>query len=279
VVSWALLFFALVRDGNIGKTNKWREFMTFQQTLNKHFPNAMLEADFVKHTYLTLLDHGFDKVNTIACAGLCHDEVTRSLRDEIRETWGEVFNLSSMAGILFIGKAGFGTVNQDTFKIRVPSGVDEGERYVIYTMPHITIGSSGEIGLCQRPSRAGASSACGALVAFRRELASGYLSIELDPHDKKENRLKQNLFRKVKSGQIPSLVNLVKLTHQIILEDLKHMIDLVASLADTTHHPLQCNYAIFGGVQIHGPDQKNYVWPGESIVAPLNSYSARRLLI
>ncbi len=151
--------------------------------------------------------------------------------------------------------------------------MDEGERYVIYTMPHITIGSGGEIGLCQRPSRAGASSACGALVAFRRELASGYLSVELDPYDKKENRLKQNLFRKVKSGQIPSLVNLVKLTHQIILEDLKHMIDLVASSADTTHHPLQRNYAIFGGIQIHGPDQRNYVWPGETIVSPYFSFS------
>lgn len=247
--------------------------MSFLQTLTEYFPNAMLEADFVKHTYLTLLDHGFDKANTIACAGLCHDEVTRSLRDEIQEIWGEVFNLSSAAGILFISEVGFRSVNQDAFR------VDKGERYVIYTMPHITIGSCGEIGLCQRPSRAGASSACGALVAFRRELASGYLSVELDPYDKKKNHLKQNLFRKVKSGQIPNLANLVKLTHQIILEDLKHIIDLVASSADTTHHPLQRNYAIFGGVQIHGPDQKNYVWPGESIVAPLNSYSARRLLV
>lgn len=247
--------------------------MTFQQILDMHFPNAMLEADFVKHTYLILLDYGFDKTNTIACVGICHDEVTRSLRDEIRKTWGKVFNLSSVAGILFMGKADFRTVNQDAFK------VDEGECYVIYTMPHITIGSSGEIGLCQRPSRTGASSACGALVAFRRELASGYLSVELDPYDKKKNHLKQNLFRKVKSGQIPSLVNLVKLTHQIILEDLKHIIDLVASSADTTHHPLQRNYAIFGGVQIHGPDQKNYVWPGESIVVPLNSCPVRRLLV
>lgn len=246
--------------------------MTFQQTLDLHFPNAMLEADFVKHTYLTLLDHGFDTANTIACVGICHDEVTHSLRDEIRETWGEVFHLSSVAGMLFMGKAGFRTINQDIFKM------DEGERYVIYTMPHIMIGSSGEIGLCQRPSRAGASSACGALVAFRRELASGYLSVELDPYDKKENHLKQNLFRKVKSGQIPSLVNLVKLTHQVILEDLERIIDLVASSVDTTHHPFHCNYAIFGGIQIHGPDQKNYVWPGEAIVSPLQSYPVRRVL-
>lgn len=243
--------------------------MTFQQILSEHFPNTMPEADFVRHTYHLLLKYGFDKGNTLVCVGLCHDEVTHSLRKEIRKMWGDVFNLASVAGLFFVSQRRCSTINQ---AIALP---EEGTRYILYTMPHITIGVNGEISLCQRPSLAGASSACGALVAFRRELASGYLSIELDPHDRKKSRLKQSLSEKVKSGQVPCLVSLTKLTHKIILEDLKQMIELVASTTDPPHQAFQRQYAILGGIQIHGPDQRNYIWPGEFIMPPLNGNGHR----
>lgn len=236
--------------------------MTFQQILSEHFPNAMLEADFVRHTYHLLLESGFDKGNTLACVGLCHDEVTHSLRKEIQKTWGEIFNLASVAGLFFVSQRSYSAVNQEL------TPAEEGTRYVLYTMPHITIDVDGEISLCQRPSLAGASSACGALVAFRRELSSSYLSVELDPHDRKKSRLKQSLFGKVNSGQIPCLVSLTKLTHKIIVEDLKQMIELVTSTADTPDQEPQRHYAILSGIQIHGPDQRNYIWPGEFIMSP-----------
>ena len=44
------------------------------------------------------------------------------------------------------------------------------ERYVFFSFPHIAIDSEGEVGAISRPNRAGASSACGALIACTHSL-------------------------------------------------------------------------------------------------------------
>ncbi|MFQ5612268.1 MAG: hypothetical protein ACE5H9_09070 [Anaerolineae bacterium] len=209
----------------------------------------MPEADFVRQTYQAMRRYDFNAENTIACVGLCRDEVTRSLIDGIQETWGEAFNFSSLAGMLFLGKTGFEAAHH-----HAPL-MDGRERYVYFTMPHIAIGPQGEIGLCYRAGRAEASGACGALMAFRQEMAGGKLSLELDPFDLEQSLLKQSLFRKIEYGQVPDLVTLTRFARDVILEDLEQM---VALTVDAGHS----DYAIFSGVQIHGPEGKNYVAPG-----------------
>lgn len=209
----------------------------------------MAEREFVQQTYRALSDYGFSKSNTIACVAVCRDEMTRSLLSLVEESWGKVFNMSSLAGMLLLGKTGFLAAEHHSPR------VDGRERYVYVAMPHIAIGEDGTIGLCHRPGRAGASSACGALVAFKKELENGDLSLDLDPYDIEQSLLKQRLLRKIRVGKVPDLVTLTKLTHHIIVEYLKKMIEL-------TVNPTKSDVAVLTGIQIHAPHDVSYVWPG-----------------
>lgn len=222
--------------------------MTFQDTVNQYFPNTITEEEFVQQTYEALSHYGFHDMNTIACGGVCRDELSRSLLNLVEKRWGQVFNMSSLAGMLFLGKTGFLAAMHHS------PIVDGRERYVYIVMPHIAIGEDGAIGVCYRPGRAAVSSACGALSAFQKELEDSQLSLETDPYDIEQSLLKQRLLRKINYGDVPDLVTLTKLAHEVILEDLEKMLEL-------TLNPDKSDYAVLTGVQLHGRDNVNYVWP------------------
>ena len=164
--------------------------MNFRQTLDAHFPKVFPEADFVESSYASLYLHGFSDKNTIACVGVCRDEITRSLLDKIQKVWGEAFNFSSLGGMLFLGKTGVLAAHN-----HAPI-VGGRERYVYFAMPHIAIDQYGAIGVCYRSGRPGSSGACGALIAFRQEMLDGDLSLEFDLDDIEQSLLKHRLFRK-----------------------------------------------------------------------------------
>ncbi|MFQ5593320.1 MAG: hypothetical protein ACE5HA_04160 [Anaerolineae bacterium] len=223
--------------------------MSFRSALNQHFPNAMPESEFVRRTYQALLRHGFSEPNTIACVGVCRDELTRPLVDEIQHTWGEAFNFAGLAGMLFLGKTGFSAAQHHAPRM------DGRERYVFFALPHVAIDSAGGIGLCTREGRQEPSHACGALIAFQQELAGGRLSLAFDPDDVEQSLLKQRLFPKIEGSKASDLVALTKLAHEVIVEDLERMIDL-------TVDPAHSDYAALTGIQVHGPGKTNYIWPG-----------------
>jgi hypothetical protein len=223
--------------------------MNFRQTLDAHFPDTIPEADFVRSSYASLYLHGFSDENTIACVGVCRDEITRSLLDQIQNVWGEAFNFSSLGGMLFLGKTGFLAAHHH-------APVDGGrERYVYFAMAHIAIDEDGAIGICYRPGRPDPSGACGALIAFRQEMLDGDLSLELDLDDIEQSLLKHRLFRKISYGDLPDLMTLTKIAYRVILEDLEHLVELTLDTSVS-------DYAILSGIQIHGPNREQYTWPG-----------------
>ena len=222
--------------------------MNFQNIAKPYFPHIMPEKEFVEQTYHALSHYGFSHANTIASVSVCRDEMTGSLLNLVEEKWGDVFNMSSLAGMLWLGKTGFSAAHQHSPRVHGR------ERYLYIVMPHMAIGSDGTMGLCYRPGRAGVSSACGALVGFQKELEDGHLNLETNPYDIEQSLLKQRLFRKIKYGQVPDLATLTKFTHEIILEDLQRMIEL-------TVDPTKSDYAILTGIQLHAPDHTNYVSP------------------
>jgi len=224
--------------------------MRMLEALSKHFPGVITDAEFVAKSFQALQVHGFGAQNTFAGVGLCRDELTRPLADKIRRSWGETFNVSCLAGMLFLGKAGF------TASLHHAPDDEKGTRHVYFSLPHIGINSLEEIGFCYRPGQQQTSKACGALVAFREELLSGSLRVDLDPDDLEQSLLKQRLIRKLHYGKVPGLITLTKLAYASILEDLERMILLTMNTAS--------HYAIVTGIQIHGPNNKNYVWPGEA---------------
>ncbi len=226
--------------------------MDFKQRLKEVFTEAMTESEFVEKTYNALSQKGFTADNAIACVGICRDEITQPLVENIKKTWGEAFNFSSLAGMLFLGKTGFTAAEH-----HAPN--EEGkERYIYYALPHIAIDEDGEIGLCTRTGRKGKSGACGALQGFQKEMAEGKLRLGLDFEDVEQSLIKMKLLQEIKYGEVPDLLELTMVALKVIQNDLKRMITLTVDISHS-------NYAIFTGIQIHGPGS-NYVWPSQSYV-------------
>ena len=225
--------------------------MTIHDTVKQHFPQAMPEEDYIAASVKALKPHGFTANNSIACVSVCRDELTRSLVVAIQKEWGEAFNCSSLAGMLFLGKTGFLAAEHHAPR---ENGI---EHYIYYAFPHIAIGPSGKIGECFRPGRAKPSSACGALFGFQQEMLSGSLDLDFNLDDIEQSLLKQHLFKKIRYGEVPGILELTQITHETILADLERMINLTVN-TDVSH------YAVFTGIQIHGANGEQFVSPGTS---------------
>jgi len=227
--------------------------MTFRDTLNTHFSGAQEEREFVRRTYHTLESYGFDGPNTIACVAVCRDEITRPFVDAVQCVWGEAFNFGSLAGMLFLGRTGFRAA------LHHAPVVEGCRRMVFYAMPHIAISTDGDIGTCYRRGIAEPSMACGALVALQAQLQSGdgHDDVEIERVDVEQSLLRQRLADRLQPGLVPDLVAMTRLTHQAIREDLDLLID---SCLD----PTTTDYAIFTGIQVHGPHQASFIWPADS---------------
>ncbi|MEO8327987.1 MAG: hypothetical protein ABI618_19230 [Nitrospirota bacterium] len=87
----------------------------------------------------------------------------------------------------------------------------------------------------------------------------GEVSLDLNPDDVEQTLLTQRLLGKFGFGEIHDLVTLTKVTQHIIREDLERMIRL-------TVDPSTTDYAVFTGVQIHGPAHKDWIWVETSYV-------------
>jgi len=222
--------------------------MTIPDAILKLFDGALHEAEFVQRTQVALEPHGFRAHNSIACVGVCRDELSRTLMDEVNAAWGETFNFSSLAGMLFLGRTGFDAAHDH-------APVEGGrERYVYFAMPHIGVGPAGELGVCHRPGRSGPSSACGALLALQDDIEKGRTDTKIDPDDVEQSLLKACMLPRLRQGTTPSLLELTHVACEVILSDLERMNTL-------TVEPEKADYAVLTGVQIHGPDESNYVWP------------------
>ncbi|MBI4685705.1 MAG: hypothetical protein HY755_10955 [Nitrospirae bacterium] len=223
--------------------------MSFEDILKKYFDRAYSEIDFVKRTYASLKKLGFNDDNTIAATCICRDEISQTLRSIIKHMWGEAFNLSSLAGMFFAGKTGLAAAMH-----HAPL-VDGKERYVFYALPHIAIDADAKLGVCRREGREGASTACGALAAFQKEMSGGKLNLLMDNEDVEQSLIRMRLLREIQYGKVPDLLELTKITQAVIQADLENTIKKVV---DTN----KSDYAVITGIQIHGPES-NYIWPAE----------------
>jgi len=201
----------------------------------------------LKQTSFKLAPFGFHRSNTFACVSTCRDEIAKPLLDETNKVWGEVFDFSSLAGSLTLGKTGFAAASSHA------PVIDGVERYIFIAMPHIAISARGEIGIVYREGRSAPSHACGALEAVLDEINQGKLHLQMEMDDIELSILKTKLFENLSYGEKPDLVRITKVTHDIILKDLERLI----AVADKDPF----DYAILTGVLIHGPMETNYIWP------------------
>jgi len=216
------------------------------------FPNAMPIDEYVRRTCSSVTPYGFAMGNSLAMVGRCRDELTDRLAEPLRERWGPPFNMSCMAGMLFLGRAGLWAAQNHA------PGEDGRQRYVIYAMPHIGIDEHGVVGRYRRPGQQEPTAACGALVGFQRELADGTINVDLDPYDLEASLLRQRLLRALQYGHVPDIRELTEVTRDVILADLVETSTRMRTWAHT-------DVAVFSGVQVHTPDG-DYVDPGRSFV-------------
>lgn len=219
----------------------------FEGALRRYFPGAYKESYFIDSTRAALAGYGFSAENTLACVSICRDEITQPFAALVREAWGEPFDLSSLAGMFFAGRTG---LNAAMHHAPISGGK---ERYVFYALPHIAIDSEGRIGVCRRRGRKELSTACGALDAIQKEMASGRMNPAVENSDVEQSLIRIRLMREIPYGSVPDLLELTKLVQKAAQSDLE---GALTGLVDAK----KSDYALTSGIQIHGPDG-NYVWP------------------
>lgn len=222
----------------------------YRAQLDELFPAAQPQDSYHELVQHRVTHLGFTAANTIACVGVCRDELTSSFVDGVQRRWGEAFHLGSLAGMVFLGKTGVAAAIA-----HAPAGFDR-HRFLFFALPHVGLGEGGEVGVCVRPGQHTPSTACGALAAFRSELLSGHVSLELDPEDLELSLLRRRLYPRLVDRPVPSLAELTELALEVILEDLERAIAL-------TVDPRGADYAVLTGIQIHAP-VGHLVWPGSS---------------
>lgn len=228
--------------------------MSLEDILRAHFPGSYEEEAFVKRSALTLLqDHGFSADNTLACVGVCRDELCGPLTDKIRQMWGETYDLSGLAGMPWLGRTGYAALRAHAPMIR------NRLRYIFFIFTHIGIGPAGELGLCARPGRPGLVPTCGELTLILDELRNGKDTVPFDTEDIEKCLVRERLKREPDIDETTGLIELTKIAHRASLSDLEN-------LAGTVFNPETDDCAILSGVQVHGASGKSYVWPGSSAV-------------
>jgi hypothetical protein len=163
----------------------------------------------------------------------------------------------SLGGMLFCGNTGFGAAHN-----HAPAN----GRFIYYCFTHIAIDHEGHIGSVYR-TRSGMNektTACGALAGFTREIASGKLNLHLDEDDIEQSMLKKHIVKKTNlstdPANPPDLLTVTMAAYDTITQDLERHV-----LKDSLSHP-ERQYALFTGVQVHGPDGSDFAWLGKSSI-------------
>jgi hypothetical protein len=220
--------------------------------VTEYFPDAVPIEDYVKRTHAAVLPYGLASEKTLAMVGVCRDELTWALGEPVRATWGPAFAMGAMAGMLLFGATGLRAAMAHA------PGADGRQRFVVYAMPHVGVDTDGVIGFVNRPGQGRRTAACGALMAFRNELAGGKVNVDLDPVDLEMSLLRQRLLRAIPYGDVPGVVEFTRIAAEVILEDL---MDTASQMPEWA----AADVAVFTGIQVHSPDG-DYVAPGHSSV-------------
>lgn len=143
----------------------------------EHFPDIITAHQLFRSLNVILKPKGFTKENTLLATCFDCDEVCRDLEDELREAYGQNFNLGGIAGFPFGGYTAFGAMTH-----HVPHG---GTILIVYG-PHVGIDLDGVIGRVNRQGHHGSGTCCSTSIAglaYVRAVKAGLQTKTLDPSD------------------------------------------------------------------------------------------------
>ncbi|PRW45249.1 low-CO2 inducible [Chlorella sorokiniana] len=245
------------------------------KVVQDHFPMALGVDDFLHRMEIALFAYGFNGDNSIAMVNMCRDEVTNTLKHKFDGIFGSAFNTNGLGGVLTCGVSGV-AAGLSHAPISRSSGK---ERYVFFSMPHISIDAKGRVGAISRPGRPGVGCACGALAKALVDIQRDGLTSNCkipgvhDARDPEYTILKQRLARRLRyegadddKVRALSLVDMTVVAERTITDDLEYLIS-------QTVDPSKADYAVVTGVQIHNWGAKfDDNSPNLEYVAPTSVY-------
>ena len=187
-----------------------------------------------------LAPFGFSPDNTLPMVGVCRDELMFATEQHLHDAWGPAFDLSGLAGMVFIGRTGMSAAAHHA------PGADGRTRYVGFVLTHIGLAEDGTAGGVRRPGIDEESTACGALLALGRRLDLGEAAGAIDLDDAEMSLLRLALDPHLPHGTAPDLWALTELTRRAATDEV---VRLAHELLDS---PLS-DVAIVSGTVIHGP--------------------------
>lgn len=216
--------------------------MSYDETLRATYPAAVTVVEFARWSADALAPFGFDRYNSLTLVGTCRDELMFEVEHALREVWGPGFEVSSLAGMVYLGRTGIAAAAKHA------PGLDGRRRYVVFVLPHIGISSGGVVGEVERLGQTAPSAACGALAALHREIVSGSGPdpAVLDDGDIEMSMLRRALVAAVPAGGAPTLPGLTDLAR-------RHATDTIIGLTDHLVRDADADVALISGIVVHGP--------------------------
>ena len=227
----------------------------FEKVVRERFASAVPQRDFVVRSARPLRRLGFSTNSTLPLVACCRDELAGSLRHDVEEAWGPVFDLASLAGVFTAGVTGLAAA-----AAHAPI-VDGVLRLVVYAAAHIAISATGIVGEVERPGLDHPSHACGALIALAGAGSASTGDPVPDPADLEQSLLGIRL-QEARTTAGDDLVALTRAAHDVIARDAEQVFDAAVRVAESRDAAGEATVVFLSGVQIHGPEGATYLWPG-----------------
>ena len=114
--------------------------------LPARYLDAVEPAVLAQWSREALAPFGFAPENTLPMVGVCRDELMFATEQHLHDAWGPAFDLSGLAGMVFIGRTGMSAAAHHA------PGEDGRTRYVGFVLTHIGLGDDGAAwGVAEQP--------------------------------------------------------------------------------------------------------------------------------
>lgn len=223
------------------------ETMLHIEALNLAFPQAVSSEQYLARVAKLVSPLGFAREHSFAAVSVCRDELTQSFLDLVARRWDQPFSLGGLGALPSLGRTGWRAALS-----HVPQDPDRGH-LIVFGMPHIGIDPEGNIGQSLRRHQNEVTPTCGAMAALLSSLRNGFepLTPGLDDHE--AERLRRIVDSQ--SDQLPdNLLELTKLAAAAVNDEMWVELDALGAYKEM-------DIAVFCGIQIHLPDEVDFIYP------------------
>jgi hypothetical protein len=217
------------------------------EALNLAFPQAVSSEQYLARVAKLVSPLGFAREHSFAAVSVCRDELTQSFLDLVARRWDQPFSLGGLGALPSLGRTGWRAALS-----HVPQDPDRGH-LIVFGMPHIGIDPEGNIGQSLRRHQNEVTPTCGAMAALLSSLRNGFepLTPGLDDHE--AERLRRIVDSQ--SDQLPdNLLELTKLAAAAVNDEMWVELDALGAYKEM-------DIAVFCGIQIHLPDEVDFIYP------------------